>query len=252
MTVLARLTQDQQPGSPLIPQNSTPFLILTTARALMAHTLAPRDVYMNARWIKAGQEFRYDRLVKLLSDIGYTHESLVTEPGQFSRRGGIIDLWPPSERTPLRLDFFGDEIESIRQFDPQSQRSTEPYQAIRITPAREGLPKLYNAEWDDWLPQPVSDLLPERHHYYEFFLPWMNPQPTCLLDFLPSGAIVLLDDLPAIETAVMDVEEHAHGYRAEQIATESIPDQLPLPYLTWSALKDQLTSYRTVQYGHHR
>jgi transcription-repair coupling factor (superfamily II helicase) len=250
MTTLARLTQSGQPGSSDNQLASDQYVILTTARALMTHTLAPREVYGNSRWIHTGYEFKYERLISLLLDIGYAHGNLVTEPGQFSRRGGIVDVWPPSERAPLRLDFFGDEIETIRQFDPHSQRSTERIQSIRITPAREGLPKNYDPSWDTWLPVSEATLLPEREYYYEFFLPFMNSQPTCLLDFLPENAIILLDDQPAIEQAVTEIEEHALTLRTEQIQTNRIPEEFPDPYLTWSAIEDVLSSLRTLQFGY--
>jgi transcription-repair coupling factor (superfamily II helicase) len=61
---------------------------------------------------------------------------------------------------------------------------------------------------------------------------------------------VLIDDLPALETAVMDVEEHAHAYRSEQIETATIPEQFPMPYLSWSAIEDLLASFKTVQFGY--
>ena len=68
---------------------------------------------------------------------GYQRVNTVLEPGQFSKRGGILDVWPPGGKIPIRLDFFGDEIETIRQFDPASQRTVEKLNSILITPARE-------------------------------------------------------------------------------------------------------------------
>ena len=69
--------------------------------------------------------------------MGYQRVNTVLEPGQFSKRGGILDVWPPAEKLPIRLDFFGDEIETIRQFDPASQRTVEKLNSVLITPARE-------------------------------------------------------------------------------------------------------------------
>ena len=137
----------------------------------------------------------FNHLLDLLVGTGYEPESLVIEPGQFSRRGGILDLWPPAEPLPVRVEFFGDDIESMRAFDPGSQRSTRPLDHLRLTPSREGLPRLYQDSWDEWLPAGEDPDEPQHARSTEFFLPWMNPTPTGFLNFLPKQAVVLVEQV---------------------------------------------------------
>ncbi|HEY43200.1 MAG TPA: hypothetical protein G4O11_04380, partial [Anaerolineae bacterium] len=194
VTCLAALTADRIPGSPSSTSFVQPTIIIAPAKAIMTRTISPQTFLSKSRWLKTGGPIRFDRLVTLLVDIGYTHTSLVTEPGQFSRRGGILDLWPPTEGNPVRLEFFGDELASMRLFNPNSQRSVGILQKLPLTPAREGLPRLYQEAWDDLLlhSDPLTELNPDP--LLEFFLPMMNDVPTGLLDYLPPDSIVLLDD----------------------------------------------------------
>ena len=74
--------------------------------------------------------------------LGYTARPLVETPGQFSRRGGIVDIWPPNLRRPLRIELFGDEIDSLRTFDPSTQRTLARVEQAWIGPASEALPRL--------------------------------------------------------------------------------------------------------------
>ena len=79
----------------------------------------PRRDYLKAcKKISVNQDVKSDALLRSWTEMGYQRVNTVLEPGQFSKRGGILDVWPPAEKLPIRLDFFGDEIETIRQFDP--------------------------------------------------------------------------------------------------------------------------------------
>ena len=85
--------------------------------------------------------------------------SIVVEPGQFARRGGILDIFPASAEQPVRLELFGDEIETLRRFDPATQRSGERIQSVTIGPAREALPRYWDPAWRVELEEPK----PPRH-----------------------------------------------------------------------------------------
>ncbi|MDT8389099.1 MAG: transcription-repair coupling factor [Lentisphaeria bacterium] len=84
--------------------------------------------------LKKGQMISPDEVVDTLVALDYDNEPLVGSPGEFSRRGGLLDIYSPSRRAPVRVDFFGDEIDSIRLFDPETQRSFETVETIRILP----------------------------------------------------------------------------------------------------------------------
>jgi transcription-repair coupling factor (superfamily II helicase) len=248
LLTLARLTAGRQPGAPVTARTDS-MLVIAPARAAMTRTLTVRDFLANSRWLRSAGSIRFDRLLRMLVDVGYAPAGLVAEPGQFSHRGGILDFWPTSEALPVRLEFFSDEIESMRTFDPATQRSAGVVEAVRLIPAREALPRLYREEWDDMLQtgEAFDPLLRDR--VLEYFLPWMIPSPTGLLDFLPENSVVLLDDRAAFEAAVGELEEQAISLRAEQVGLGNLPVDAPLPYLTLSDLNDQFEGHQTLDLG---
>jgi transcription-repair coupling factor (superfamily II helicase) len=247
---LAIMTADQPQNEGNSPAANHPALILASTKAVMTRTIAMQDFLNSTVLLRTGSERRLDRLLDLLLGIGYAPASLVTERGQFSRRGGILDLWPPADPQPVRIEFFGDQIESMRRFEASSQRSTESTDQVRIAPAREGLPHLFQQEWSEWLPSDHDheDLSGQR--LLEFALPWMNPSPTGFLDFLPSETLVLVDDAVALEDAVSEQEEQALASRADQIQAGQLPSDFPIPYLTLSDLQDSLREHRAINLGH--
>ncbi|HEX9839695.1 MAG TPA: transcription-repair coupling factor, partial [Anaerolineales bacterium] len=199
----------------------------------MTRTLPRRDFLRASKKISAGQSLQPDALSHSWVDIGYQRVNTVLEPGQFSKRGGIIDIWAPAEKLPVRLDFFGDEIETIRRFDPASQRTVENLESILITPAREFIVR----------GDPDMELS-------EFHIPLLNQQSASLLDYLPQKALVLVDDLSIVESMVAEVEEQAVKFRQESIAEETLSPDFPLPYITWPELFDHLHSRSFLELGH--
>ena len=118
-------------------QKPGPLLVATCAQALLQATL-PRDEIQAARRIlHAGDALDPAQLVTDLEKLGYRFEVEVQEKGHAARRGGLLDLWPPTEAWPLRLEFSGAQLESIRAFDPALQRSVEPRVAATLVPASE-------------------------------------------------------------------------------------------------------------------
>ena len=208
-------------------------IFITSARSLMTRTLPRRDFLRAFKKISAGQSIQPDALSRSWVEIGYQRVNTVLEPGQFSKRGGIIDIWPPAEKLPARLDFFGDEIETIRRFDPASQRTVENLESILITPARE-----FIARGD-----PDMELS-------EFHIPLLHQQSSSLLDYLPQKALVLIDDLSIVESMVAEVEEQAVKFRQESIAEETLSPDFPLPYITWPELFDHLHNRSFLELGH--
>ncbi|MFN3492391.1 MAG: hypothetical protein ACK40V_09250, partial [Anaerolineales bacterium] len=124
---------------PFVAKPETPPIIATSVRSLMTRTLPRRDFLKACKKLSAGQTSQTDSLMREWARIGYQRVNTVLEPGQFSSRGGILDVWAATAMNPVRLDFFGDEIESIRSFDPATQRTLEKLESVLITPAREFL-----------------------------------------------------------------------------------------------------------------
>ena len=123
----------------LIAPIDKPLIVVTTASAA-TQKVAPRNVIANAGFqARAGQQLRREVLEAYLSDNGYSRASTVMEAGDFAIRGGLIDIFPPALDDPIRLDFFGDELESIRAFDVETQRTTEKLKDVHLAPVSEVL-----------------------------------------------------------------------------------------------------------------
>lgn len=116
---------------------SDPKVIIATASSALERTLPVEVLESHFIHVKAGDEVSSDDLMDRLAELGYERQEPVREPGQFSRRGGILDVFAMGRDFPLRIEFFGDEVESIRAFDPVSQRSVESVGELRLAPSRE-------------------------------------------------------------------------------------------------------------------
>ena len=166
-------------------------------------------------------------LEKSLTEFGYDRVEAVEQPGQWTRRGGILDIFPGDARLPLRVDFFGDDIESIRPFDVESQRSVGTSESVVITPVREvpfedaavgeavsrlkkELPgrvaALKKANLEDRGAE-HAERLEERiegdiaqlqagttFDTLEYYLPYLYPDAVCALDYVPENALLILDE----------------------------------------------------------
>ena len=112
-------------------------VLVTTPRALMERVPDPAWTAGAVERVVRGEDKDLEALTMRLAERGYAFEAEVLERGQASRRGGILDVWPPTEAWPLRMEWFGDTVESVRRFDPRSQRSVESLECAEIPPARE-------------------------------------------------------------------------------------------------------------------
>ena len=236
LLVLTNLASYHIPGAQSPP---IPPLIIAPARAVITRTIPRREFLKAVRVLSTNQTINMGELVRQLIAHGYEPTNTVVSPGQFARRGGIIDLWPPSEENPVRLDFFGDEIDSMRHFDPATQRSMKQVDRLLVSPAREFI---------------LSDHLhdntrPESDPYTEFHIPLLHTSPASLLDYLPRQAMVLIDHLEDINDTILEIEEQAVEMRADRIAKQSFSEDFPIPYLTLTELLDSLSTHPTIELG---
>lgn len=223
---------------PSTPKPQTPPLIVTTLRAVMARTMPRRDFLRNLRTLKRGQQIQPEALRRAWLDVGYQPAEIVVEAGQFSQRGGILDVWPVAEVHPLRFDFFGDEIDTIRRFDPATQRTIQPVDQVLISPARE------------LLVNKALELGMSLQELNEFHLPLVHPAPASILDYLPRQALVVLDDQTLLSASASEIEEQSVRLRQDSIKEGTLPADFPIPYNTWSELQDALASHYWLDLGH--
>jgi transcription-repair coupling factor (superfamily II helicase) len=112
--------------------------IVVSPIAATSSRLRPGEYYADlARTVRRGETLDSDGLVRHLNTVGYTAVDVVEMPGEYALRGGILDVYPPEADRPMRIEFFGDEVESIRKFDPGTQRSSTPMDEARLLPLTE-------------------------------------------------------------------------------------------------------------------
>lgn len=114
-----------------------PPFVLLTARALARKTVTPEAIARAGAVLKRDEDHAPEDLVEKLFATGYVREDPVAGVGEFSMRGGILDIWPPGREAPVRVEFFGDTIDSLREFDPETQLSTGQLTAVEVPPMRE-------------------------------------------------------------------------------------------------------------------
>jgi transcription-repair coupling factor (superfamily II helicase) len=114
-------------------------ILVASVQALVQHTIRPEDLPAEPRTIRLGARVTQSALLGELLELGYEPVLEVAGKGQVARRGGLVDVFPPSADLPVRIELFGDEVESLRRFDPTDQRSTGPVEEVILLPASEFL-----------------------------------------------------------------------------------------------------------------
>jgi transcription-repair coupling factor (superfamily II helicase) len=240
-------------------------VVVASARALMHKTLPVREFRQGLREYQRGQEIDLQRTLETWVAHGYRPEPVVEEPGTFSRRGGLVDVFPPNLVQPVRIELFGDETDSLRVFDPTTQRTLQQVDRFVLAPASEALPRLAVqasqrvAGLDLSLCHP-----PARMEYQEdlahleqglffrgiaFYLPFFYSFPATLLDYLPAAGLCLVDDWEAFMATTIDMDRQAQALQADLIKAGELPTNFPVPYYTWDELKATLLSRSLLALG---
>ncbi len=204
--------------------------------ALLARMPNVRQVFSETPILTIGQEISPEELVRYLLRAGYVRDEPVSGVGAFSMRGGILDVFPPSSENPIRVEFFGDEIESLREFSIKSQRSIGPARKVPLPPMREYLldePVL--REWSEmaelsWDPGDYPDFVANhvaraRNGEYfqgvEFLLPLSIPFDRTVLDFM-DDCFVVLDEPEEFRQWFAHWEEH-NDREFEDLRLQGVP-----------------------------
>ncbi|RLD11300.1 MAG: transcription-repair coupling factor [Chloroflexota bacterium] len=233
--VLASLAAEMIPGAP--KPERLPILI-APARSAITRTIPKRDFVKATRTLKSGQTISLTKLVQEWVKSGYQPATVVVSPGQFARRGGILDIWPAGDRFPARIEFFGDEVEMLRRFDPSTQRTIEVFERLLVTPARE---YLLHSLGD-------STHAPDVNHQ-EFHIPVLHSAQATLLTYLPRNTLILIDDLDILRETVQAIDDQASSLREKYIAEGTLAADYPLPYLLWEQFEDDLKTRQAIALG---
>jgi transcription-repair coupling factor (superfamily II helicase) len=220
----------------LLEKPARPRVVLTTVNALVQR-VPPRHVFRGASLrLAVGGMIDPAGLARFLDGSGYGRAGTVMEPGEYALRGGIIDLFPSGEPEPLRLDLFGDTIESIRRFDPATQRSGAKVKEFSLRPVSEvsldpDSIARFRTQWrelfgqdaaEDPLYVSISD--GRRHPGMEHWVPLFHDAMEVLLDYLPDAAVSLDHQAEGVLDARLEMI--ADHYAARR----SLPRDGEVPY----------------------
>ncbi|MGZ8407152.1 MAG: transcription-repair coupling factor, partial [Caulobacteraceae bacterium] len=235
----------------------TPLLLVTTGHGLLQR-VPPREVLSAAGFTAApGQDIDLPKLEQYFAVNGYVRASTVSERGEYAVRGGVIDVFAPGAAEPVRLDLFGDTLESIRAFDPDTQRSTKQMKSIDLTPVsevllseesiarfRQGFVAEFGAPGDDPIYAAVSE--GQRRAGFEHWFPLFYGKTETLFDYIGPDALIALDHLAqeARDERLAMIED-AYEARTETARTRAAYRPLPPTalYLT-PAEWDEALSHR--------
>ncbi|HEX8707743.1 MAG TPA: CarD family transcriptional regulator, partial [Pyrinomonadaceae bacterium] len=235
--------------------------VLLTARALVRRTVPPEAVARAGARLRREQDHAPEELVEKLLASGYVREDPVGAVGEFSMRGGIMDVWSPGMAAPVRIEFFGDTVDSIREFDPETQLSTTQLKETEIAPMRELTVTAEDfREWaararERWSDERYERALRDRLEFagegetfpgWEWLISLVQERKASAFDYL-RDAVLVVDEPVGIETYLAHVYE---TLGARYLETESADDLGLRPeelYLTPEELRERLGGMRRLE-----
>ncbi|MEM0949479.1 MAG: transcription-repair coupling factor [Pseudomonadota bacterium] len=241
------------------------LILLTTLNAAMQRMPA-RALLREAAFVaRVGDRIDEAGLRRFLVRMGFVQAPTVTEPGDYAIRGGIVDIYPPGELGPIRLDLFGDVLDGARRFDAATQRTTEKMDRVELAPVSEVIlddqaitrfRQSYRAEFgsagtDDPLYEAVS--AGRKHAGVEHWLPFFHERLETLFDYLPDAPVLLDDQLTPQRLSRWDGIADQYDARREALAKKDRIDTVykPVPpellYLDDTAWAAELAERRAIQ-----
>ena len=236
--------------------------VLLTARALARRTISPREAAGLGAVLRRNEDHAPEDLMEKLIACGFMRRDPVGAVGEFSMRGGIMDVWPPGRRAPARVEFFGDTVDSIREFDPDTQLSTAQLNEIEIAPMRElavlGEDFRLWAEFarERWSDVRFARALRDRTLYanegeafagWEWLMPLGETRKTSAFDFL-KDALLVIDEPGGVEKFLSNVYNTLETHYAETEEGDELglrPDEL---YLTAKELRARIDEMQRIEF----
>ncbi|GGW22335.1 transcription-repair-coupling factor [Gemmobacter lanyuensis] len=241
-----------------------PFVLLTTLSAV-TQRLPARDQVRGASFsAQVGARVDEFALKTFLVRMGFSQVATVTEPGDFAVRGGIVDIFPPGDSGPVRLDFFGDVLDGLRRFDAETQRTTEKLTTIDLAPMSEIMldeasitrfRQTYRIEFGATTDDPLYEAVSagRKHQGMEHWLPWFHDRMETLFDYLPGASVMLDDQVTPARIARWEGIVDQYEARRDQMAVKGRMDTVykPCPpqalYLDENAFDAAIGGHRVIQ-----
>ena len=210
-----------------------PIVLLTTLNAITQY-IPNRTIVSNNSFVAiVGRTINVKELRSYFSKMGFVQTPTVTEPGDYAIRGGIIDVFPPGESGPVRMDLFGDELESARRFDPVTQRTVENLDRIEFAPVSEVIlddvsinrfrnnyrKEFGSAGLDDPLYEAIS--AGRKHQGYEHWAPYFHDGMETIFDHLPNAVIFMDENIERIHTSRWDGINDQYEARLEALNSKN-------------------------------
>src|SRR3989454_104231 len=236
-------------------------LVLLTSRALARRMVAPADILKAGAVLRRDEDTAPEELVERLVACGYVREDPVGAIGEFSIRGGILDVWPPGRTAPARVEFFGDTVDSIREFDPDTQLSTTQLSQVEIAPMRElAVTARDFREWAArarvrWRDERFARSLRDRTVFadegedfpgWEWLMSITKERSASTFDYL-KGAVLVIDEPVAVESFLSSAFQTLEERYAETDAADDLglaPREL---YLTAEELRARIDALQRVE-----
>ena len=240
------------------------LVCFTSWVAMTRPTLSVDDLRRCAFTLTAGQTYSLRDLAVLLTEMGYRREPTVEGRGEFSIRGGILDCFPPNRRRPLRAEFFGDELESLRDFELETQGSVGSVNEARILPGVEivltpsavehAAEELAALDFRDALPQVRDDWTADIERlrggaYFdgaEGFGSYLNPQQPTLLDHLPADALIVLVDSDRTVAQAKEREQELRDLVGVEVERGELPRNLKFGLVSLDELQKRVAGWRVL------
>ena len=248
-----------------------PCVVVTSIRALLQPTLAPAELAAALRTLQQGQRCEPRQLLEHWIRLGYRMAPTAEQPGEVSSRGGIIDIYPLTSSRPVRLEWWGDELESLRLYDPLTQRSERRVRSVTIGPPHEiplwqdqaALKAIQTLDLGALRPEIQAEWQAAQQHIQHgerfegraFFAPFFrsttNVLDSSLLAYLPTSALVFFSEAQTVWISGQDFEQQAEQARINQIEGAELPNDFP-PALVgldqlYSALKPLAQIHLSLQ-----
>ena len=219
-----------------LARNNDGLIVISSIKALLQPTISFYQFTNGTHTLKTGDKISINRLLSLWNTLGYEMETMVNVPGTASRRGGVLDIYPPNNISPIRLELFGEVIESIRSFDQDTQLSIEELESVEIIPATESLPRTFispDKRLADLLTTPESiEADPPRISITGMS---SNVNDT-VLSFFSQESTMLLDEPYRIHQTAQSLDQPDNP-----VITESQNGEPP--FYMWSTIKEKINAF---------
>ncbi len=210
-TVDAEIASERLQTLSRVALNGSNPVIVSPATAAAGRTLPLSGFRDMVCRLEIGQNISPNHIIEKCLSMGYELEQMVEVPGTMSRRGGIVDIYPANCDLPVRVEFFGNQIESIRVFDIKTQRALRFEDSLYISPATEML----------------------------------SPDSTdTIIDYLPDNALIILDGVEQIEDVIVKIGNQVAENQPKDIKTDECVTGVELPFLEWTAFKKKIDNFK--------